>query len=196
MSITINQVKQISTGARIEGIGSVANPLNVPDNGIDLNALATGTAGKVIGYDGSGNPAELDMASYSVYSAGNDGYVIANGSGVTFTKSSGELTFSIPDGIDIIGGWVFMTSGEADGSNNAYLKLNYSGTRIFNQDVARARMPIIWVSNGNTSPSRSSPNYKSNTIQIGLTAVGSNNIEMLLSGIGTLFPNLFVSFQV
>ena len=44
MSITINQVKQISTGARIEGVGSVANPLNVPDNGIDLNALATGTA--------------------------------------------------------------------------------------------------------------------------------------------------------
>ena len=195
MSITINQVKQISTGARLEGIGSVASPLNVTDGGIDLTALASGTAGKVIGFDSSGNPAELTLG-YDVYSAGNDGYVIANGSGVTFAKSSGELTFSIPDGVDIIGGWVFMTSGEADGSNNAYLKLNYAGTRVFNQDVARARVPNIVVSNGNTSPSRSSPNYKSNTIQTGLTAVGSGNIEMLLSSIGTLFPNIFISFQV
>lgn len=195
MSITITQVKQISTGARITGIGTVASPLNVPDNGIDLGALASGTPGKVIGFDTNGDPAELTPAGLSVFSLGNDAYAIASGFGVTFTKANGELTFLVPDGIDIYGGWVWLIASETVG-NNAYLRLNYQGVRTFNQDIARARKPIIDISSGAVSPSRSSPAFKSNTVQTGITAVGSNNIEVLLQGIGTIYPELLVSFTV
>lgn len=195
MSITITQVKQISTGARISGIGTVASPLNVPNNGIDLAALASGTPGKVIGFDNNGDPAELTPAGLSVFSLGNDAYVIASGFGVTFTKANGELTFLVPNGIDIYGGWVWLIASETVG-NNAYLKLNYQGVRTFNQDIARARKPIIDISSGAVSPSRSSPAFKSNTVQTGITAVGSNNIEVLLQGIGTIYPELLVSFTV
>jgi hypothetical protein len=196
MSITITQVKQITTGARITGIGTVASPLNVPDGGIDLPALANGTAGKVIGYNGNGEPALLDMAGFSVFSLGNDAYVIASAFGVTFAKSNGELTFTIPPDVDIVGGWVWLAASETDGSQNAYLRLNYNGTRIFNQDIARARKPIIDVSSGSVSPSRNSPAFKSNTVQQGITAVGNNNIEVLLQNIGTIYPELLISFQV
>lgn len=196
MSITITQVKQITTGARITGIGTVASPLNVPNGGIDLPALANGTPGKVIGFNGNGAPALLDMAGFSVFSLGNDAYVIASGFGTTFSKSNGELTFTVPVNVDIIGGWVWLAASETDGSNNAYLKLNYAGTRIFNQDIARARKPIIDVSSGAVAPSRSSPAYKSNTVQQGITAVGNNNIEVLLQNVGTIYPELLISFTV
>lgn len=195
MSITITQVKQISTGARISGIGTTASPLNVPDNGIDLGALASGTPGKVIGFDSNGDPAQLDQAGFSVFSLGNDAYVIASGFGVTFTKANGELTFLVPSTVDIIGGWVWLVASETV-ANNAYLRLNYEGVRLFNQDIARARKPIIDVSSGAVSPSRSSPAFKSNTVQTGITAVGSNNIEVLLQGIGTIYPELLISFSV
>lgn len=40
MPITIDTVLEIQVGSRMEGLGSVANPLNVTDGGIDTAALA------------------------------------------------------------------------------------------------------------------------------------------------------------
>jgi len=68
---------------------------------------AGATNGQVLKWNGSGWFPANDLQSTSgiqlyEYDAGNGGYVVATNTGVTFTKSSGTGTFTIPEGTKLI----------------------------------------------------------------------------------------------
>jgi|GEM_PF-6028473 len=172
--------------AKLQDSGVSAGSYTSADVTVDAKGIITAIQ------NGAGGAAP----AYQFYDLGNGAHVYADGSGVTFTKntSTGELTFTVPDGVDIKGGGILIASGDTDGNNDAFLQLNYGGSRLFNQNVATARRPVVELHNGQAAPSRANPSFKSNTVQTALTAVGSNNIEVLLDDAGTLFPNVLISF--
>jgi len=134
--------------------------------------------------------------SFQFYDLGDNAYVFANGEGVTFAKNSttGELLFSIPDNVLISGGGVLISTDDTDSNDDAFIQLNFAGTRLFNQSVQTAWKPIIDVSNGQALPSRGVPSYKSNIVQTALTGVGSNNIEVMIKDAGNLFSDILINF--
>lgn len=186
---------------------------DLADDAVTLAKQASGTADRLQGFDASGNPAEVSVGgalslsggvltsagqSYAVYDAGNGGYVVASGAGVTFTKNTttGEMTFVIPDGVDILGGWFSGPASDADASNDIYLVLDYQGTRTSNQGVPTALIPTLELWNGQTTPTTGAPSYKSNTLQQGITAVGGGDITVVAADAGTAYPNYLLKFSL
>ena len=82
----------VSTDSTIDGDGTSGSPLNIADDAVTLAKLAGGTAGKVIGFDASGDPAELDSGT------GSTGVTVpAHASGTTY--SFGAIVRDSDDGL-------------------------------------------------------------------------------------------------
>lgn len=188
---TLYQITNVSDTTGIGGPQS--NDLAVT-SGNDTLLIYDGNGWQVLplGGDGGGG------SSYSYYDTGNDSWVIADGPGTTFVKNAttGEMTFDIPDGVDVKGGGWLSPSTDGDGSNDFFLQLNYAGAVSFNAGIATARRPIVEVHDGNTTISRANPNFKTNTVQTGITGIGSGNIEVLIDDAGSLFPTILFIFSI
>lgn len=126
------------------------------------------------------------------------GWVRASGAGVTFIEdaTNGLLTFSIPDGVDITGGWVNAVSADADAGNELFLVLDWAGVRPFNTDQDSAREPIVRISNGADNPSAGAPNYESNTVQTGLVSSTGGATSTVIVDAGAAWPTIKVKFSV
>lgn len=194
---------KINNGAVTEpkiGTGAVSTA-KIQNDAVTLDKLAGGTPGNYIGFDGAGNPAELSGGSgggsvFEFYDLGNDAWVFADGPGVTFAKNdiTGELTYTIPDGVDIRSGGVLIGFGDTDSNQDAFLITDFQGSRNFNQGVATARAARIDVRDGKATPSPASPSFRTNTLQTAITDVGSGSLTQLLQDVGSTFPQILINF--
>lgn len=202
LAVTTGKLSDLSVTTTKLASQAVTNN-KIGDSQVSLSKLAPGTPDAYIGFDGSGNPAELTAPpgagdSWSWYDLGNNAWVIADGAGVTFAKDTvaGEATFTIPDGVDIKGGGWLAPASDTDSNQDLFLKLVYEGTRSFNQGIATARKPNVELTNGKASISRGNPSFTTNTVQTAITAVGTNDIEILISDAGNEYPDLLVTFNI
>jgi len=145
---------------------------------------------------------QSDSISSSVriltYDAGNNAIVSASGEGVTFAKNaaSGEYTFSIPDSIVVFSATVDAETSDTDVGGKLYVAFNYSGTRVFNQSLATAWRPQVWGwESGGGAPSRGSPKTILPVKVQGISAAGSNNLEIVLENVDTITPNPVLQFN-
>lgn len=161
----------------ISGGGSVAT-LN--DEVVTYAKIQDVTSGKLLGrYSATGPPQEITLGSGlsftdSTLSAQATGVVqYDTGTGaviwstdtttsgpVTFAinVSTGEFTFNIPAGVDIIRANVAFANTDADGDGAVYLIFDYTGARAFNTEVENAKVPLVRLFNGNdASMSRTTP---------------------------------------
>lgn len=85
--------------------------------------------------------------SITEYDTTNGGRVMATGSGVTFSKSSGVGTFVIPSGVVLLSATINNGStSDLDGSNNFKTVFNYTGN-TGNTNVTNFNPPNIQVLN-------------------------------------------------
>ena len=70
----------VTTATPVTGDGSASDPVTIEDDAITLAKLAGGTAGKVIGFDASGDPAELDQSSGGLSTVETNAPVTGDGS--------------------------------------------------------------------------------------------------------------------
>lgn len=77
---------------------------------------AGATIGQVLKWNGTGWFPANDLTSAGIqffeYSAGNGAYVVATGLNVTFTKSSGTGTLTIPEGVKLVSARIHGTSSD------------------------------------------------------------------------------------
>lgn len=167
----------------------------------------TGTTFHQIGNVSSGGGG----TTLTTYSAGNGMIVTATGAGITFARTSTtEWTVTIPDGVDIISGQIYSTTGQNPGAN-CYIAFNFGGSRPFNNNTAGtdARPPkhmwgVNMAGNGDGATAISRVNPQGYAVTTGatnllprVTAVGSGDIEVevqnyttaLGSGASLLFFN-------
>lgn len=155
-------------------------------------------SGDVITFASTASGGGGEGSSYAVYNAGNGCYVVADNTGTTFAKntSTGEFTLSIPDGVDVKGGWVAVASGDADASNDIYFAFNYAGSPNFNNSVATARAPFFRIQNAFGTPSRANALMQDNTLTFGMSAVGSGDIEMKINDADAFYPSANLYFYI
>lgn len=162
----------------------------------------TGLDGYVQTFNASTGELELQVLPSTgtpvTYNAGNGATVTASALGVTFSKNSttGEYTFTIPDGVILYYITVSGSNGDTDVNGELYVAFNYSGTRVFNQGLSTAWIPkvSVWESGG-SAPSRSSPKTILPINVQGISSVGSGNVEIALQNVNTITPNPVFEFR-
>jgi hypothetical protein len=166
---------EITAGANVSitGAGTIANPY-------------------VINSSGGGG------GSITTYNAGSGALVTASGVGITFAKNTatGVYTFSIPDEVVLYEAVVDGDVADDDGNGELFVAFNYDGTRAFNQSLATAWRPHVWVwESGGSAPSRSAPkNIQPVTVQ-GISSIGNGDLELTLQNISTITPNPVFQFK-
>jgi len=164
----------------------------VPGSRINMDTLNEGADEQLeISVDISG-------VSYQWYDAGNGCSVMADSAGVTFSKNAvtGEYTLTIPAGVDVRSGTVNGDFNDGDGNNDIYFEFNYDASVSFNQGMSTARIPFVRVNNGTGTFNRTSPAFMNNTLQQGVSALGSGDIELKLVDAVTFFPNHQIVFWI
>ena len=154
--------------------GTVSTSL-VDDNAITLAKQAGGTADRLQGFDGSGNPSEISISGTGLsLSSGTltfTGGVLDKATTVTtFSNTSAEetvMTYTVPantmgtDGIiraTLVG---LFTNGTA-GGRNFTLKIKFGGVTLYNDDtgnlsasdVSAVKIELLLSSNNSTSSQR------------------------------------------
>lgn len=179
------------------------NAFNVDDADADStnelqNIQLTGTLLSITQGDTVDLASIQNAGSDTTYSAGSGALVTASGPGITFTKTpaTGEYDFTIPEGVILYHALVDGDVGDTDGSGELYVSFEYLGTRTFNQDLATAWRPQVWVwESGGSGPSRASPkNILPVNVQ-GISRVSSGDIEIALQNVNTITPNPIFQFR-
>lgn len=164
------------------------------------------TAGSNVSVTGAGTTANPYVISASgggggatiTYNAGSGALVTASGVGITFAKNTatGVYTFSIPDEVILYEAVVDGDVADDDGNGELFVAFNYDGTRTFNQSLATAWRPHVWVwESGGSAPSRSAPkNIQPVTVQ-GISSIGNGDLELTLQNISTITPNPVFQFK-
>lgn len=160
---------------------------------INLDDITNVTApspstGEVLKWNGSAWVNDTDSTggagSASLYDAGNGAFVCADGTGVTFARtSSTEGTFTVPSGVVLFGGTIHHTSGQNPGTNY-YVQFSLGGTRDTNNDKDDLNPPFFWVGN-KTLPDAAGSISRSNYVKYGVT-VNTPNLEQRVTGVGPL----------
>lgn len=104
--------------------GTYNRNLTINNSGHFINNLDTGTTDKVLYieditgklYKGDA-PAGGGGSGIVKYSAGNNAYVMATGTGITFSKVVGEGTFNIPSGVILISARIIGRSSDLAANN-------------------------------------------------------------------------------
>jgi hypothetical protein len=141
---------------------------------------------------------DVSGLKYQWYDAGNGCRVMADSAGVTFTKNviTGEYTLTIPAGVDVKSGTVNGDFNDGDSNNDLYFIFNYDASESFNQGMSTARIPFVRINNGTGSFNRTSPAFMNNTLQQGVSSLGSGDIELKLVDAVTFFPNHQLVFWI
>jgi len=108
--------------------------------------------------------------------------VWATGAGVTIVENAaaGELTVTVPSGVDLIDVQIKMSSTALDVNNDYYILLDYAGDRGFNSAVENLLLPNVAVGSGVTGAmSRNSPVLYSTdgyaNVDVGISAFGGGD---------------------
>lgn len=89
-----------------QGLALAAGAFSIAQNGATTNQVLRWNGSQWI-------PATVtSSASFSAYDAGNGAYVLATNTGITFAKSSGTGTFTIPEGVQLISARVHGTGSD------------------------------------------------------------------------------------
>jgi hypothetical protein len=129
-----------------------------------------------------GSPTE---SSYSVSSGSTSGYVWATGLGVTIQQGaagSGDLTVSIPSGVELIRLNLFMPSSATDGGKYN-IKLVYDGLRGYNTTKQNILLPLVrcgldnYATASTANPANVSENggNTANTVTYGVSEFGGGD---------------------
>lgn len=145
------------------------------------------TTGQVIKWNGTAWVAANESVSgvqiYN-YSAGNDGYVLATGQGITFIKLAGYGLFTIPEGVKLLSARVHGTP--SDLVNNTF-SITFSG-HFLNQSLSELYPPTVVKYDRmlNAIPTEAIPYVydMDNTPQMQITGVNPLKIRVInLNGI-------------
>jgi len=178
----------------ISGAGTTASPYIVTGAVIPSSA----TDNRLKSLAGGLYVAPQDTFSLVNYDAGNGAHVWATGAGVTFSKNTatGEYTFAIPDGVELVRAQVKGASGDGDAGGEIYAIFNYSGTRTYNQSRQTAWTPRATIMNGAAaSPSRVAPHYVDLNLVYGLSAVSGGDLELTLQNAESYFSAFVIQFD-
>lgn len=123
------------------------------------------------------------------YNAGNGCWVYATGTGVTYTKSVGTGTLTIPSGVDVISFNIVAASGDLN-SGELTITFIHQGTVSFNQSNATLYFPTVTIVNRNvlgpTDPYLQRPDDAGDSVDIfknQWTSAGQSTIKITgLSG--------------
>lgn len=93
---------------------------------------------------GGGSGSGTTISQYSVSNGSTSGEVWASGAGVTITENAGagELTISIPSGVDLVAVNLFMPAASTD-AGAYHIILDYAGLRSFNTSKTNLKIPLI-----------------------------------------------------
>ena len=101
-------------------------------------------------------------------------------------QATGVMTFTIPDGVVLLAATVAGENTDTDSGGELFVAFNYAGSRDFNQSINNAWTPQAFVYERSGTPSRVSPlNYQRINV-MGISGVGSGNLEMAYQNVGSL----------
>jgi hypothetical protein len=160
-------------------------------NGDDMGTITipSGTARSFAFHAG---PAVLHSIGYrpstsiSTYSATNGAIVTATGTGVTFARTSlTEWAFTVPDGVELLSGTIYSTTGQSPGSG-CYIAFNNAGTRNYNNSTfgTDAKPPKIWGVNMFGNSDGTVVISRANAQPYAITT-GATNLVPRISSVGT-----------
>jgi len=99
-------------------------------------------------------------SQYSLVSGSTKVEVWATGSGITILENatSGELSVTIPEGVDLKSMHIVIDSSSLDANNNYFINLIYTALRDYNLSVETLNIPVVNLGSAvTTSISRTNP---------------------------------------
>jgi hypothetical protein len=119
---------------------------------------------------------------YMATQGGTTAIIWATGTGVTINtnETTGECNVMIPTNVHLKKLHITLPFGAVDGSNNYYVKLDYTGVRTYNTRISNINLPSVLVGSAvTTSMSRSSPVLFSPNgnagVDVGVSAIGTGD---------------------
>jgi len=183
-------------------VSGVSTALSITNGEFTFNNIpAKTTESEILWIDPStkqiarGAPA---TAAVSVYDAGNGAWVEATGAGITYSKSNGVGTFTIPTGVVIVKARVNGTTADLDPSNHHTAVFNWANSTGYNGSIATAWPPQVSKINraAGSTPSTSTPwTYDlDNAPQVQITGLGTSPVNSI--SVRTINLNAFTDWTL